>query len=562
MSECHGKEKPKGDLDLSGFQDLESVARRLDDWEAVLEQLESGAMPPAKARQHPSAELKQESIGWIKAMRKREATRHAGDPGRVRARRLSNAEYDHTIRDLTGVDIRPTQEFPIDPANEAGFDNSAESLAMSPALLKKYLEAARRVADHMVLNPEGIAFADHPVVADTDRDKYCVRRIIAFYQRQRIDYADYFEAAWRYRHRAALGKPGATLADHAAEMGISRKYLALIWPLLTESTESIGPIAALQALWSALPPPGADRKVPAEVRPVCDRMRDLVVELRRQLVLDIKNLTAPTVHNGSQNFVLWKNRQYAANRRRYTGGGLEINTDVLKLEPGSAAARALEVPDEPATAARFEAGFTRFCATFPDEFYVSERARVYLNAEKEKKNVGRLLSAGFHSMTGFFRDDGPLYDLMLEPDQQRELDRLWQDLDFIASAPMRQYSSFLWFERTDSSYLRDPEFDFARAEDKIAMSEGQIRRLSEIYLAKARRNGASDVALQAINDQFRIINASIRWVEQARVDAEPRHVAALQDLAQLRVPSSADSSRAVGCRVVLPDAPWPGRSRP
>ncbi len=82
-------------------------------------------------------------------------TRNAGDPGPVLARRLSNAEFDYTIRDLTGVDIRPTREFPVDPANEAGFDNSGESLAMSPALLKKYLAAARLVADHVVLKPEG-----------------------------------------------------------------------------------------------------------------------------------------------------------------------------------------------------------------------------------------------------------------------------------------------------------------------------------------------------------------------------------------------------------------------
>ncbi len=143
------------------------------------------------------------------------------------ARRLSNAEYDHTIRDLTGVDLRPTQEFPVDPANKAGFDNSAESLAMSPALVKKYLDAARGVADHLVLKPQGFAFASHPVVADTDRDKYCVRRIIDFYKRQRTDYADFFLAAWRFRHREALGRPNASLADFAAEAGISPKYLAI-----------------------------------------------------------------------------------------------------------------------------------------------------------------------------------------------------------------------------------------------------------------------------------------------------------------------------------------------
>src|SRR5437763_204960 len=115
------------------------------------------------------------------------------------ARRLSNAEYDYTIRDLTGIDIRPAREFPVDPANQAGFDNTGESLTMSPALLKKYLAAARHVADHVVFKPEGFVFAPHPIVTETDRDKYCVQRIIDFYQRHPIDYADYFLAAWKYR---------------------------------------------------------------------------------------------------------------------------------------------------------------------------------------------------------------------------------------------------------------------------------------------------------------------------------------------------------------------------
>src|SRR5262249_12988853 len=144
-----------------------------------------------------------------------EAQSHAGDPGPVFARRLSNAEYDYTIRELTCVDLRPAKEFPVDPANEAGFDNSAESLAMAPALLNKYLEGARRVAEHVVFKPHGFVFAPHPVVTETDRDKYAVRRIIDFYERQPTNYADYFMAAWRFQHRAALGKPKATLAELA-----------------------------------------------------------------------------------------------------------------------------------------------------------------------------------------------------------------------------------------------------------------------------------------------------------------------------------------------------------
>ena len=528
--ECHGKNKPKGDLDLSAYPAADAVARDYTRWETVLEQLQAGAMPPVKAKLHPGAELRRDVIDWIQALRKQEAKRNAGDPGPVFARRLSSAEYDHTVRDLTGVDIRPAQEFPVDPANEAGFDNSAESLTMSSALLKKYLEAARRVAEHVVLKPQGIAFAPHPVVADTDRDKYCVRRIIDFYGRQQTDYAEYFLAAWRFQHRAALGRPAATLADFAAPARLSAKYLATISATLMATPEDAGPIAALQALWRDLPPPSAEGAEPDTVRQGCERIRDLIVELRRQLTPEVKNLTAPEIQNGAQPLVLWKNRQYVANRMRYTGGALALQP--AGLAPGTAAAQAMAVPADPDGARRFEATFSRFCAIFPDTFFVSERARVYLDAEKEKKNAGRLLSAGFHSMTGYFRDDGPLYELMLDEQGQRTLDGLWQEFDFITNAPIRQYTSFVWFERTDSRFMRDPEFDRFRAEDKDVTSEAKIKQLAEVYRAKALRNDASAVALEAIDDHFKIISASIRWVEQARRAAEPSHVEALQAFAE------------------------------
>src|SRR5207248_11433007 len=166
---------------------------------------------------------------WIPAVRAEQLKKSAGDPAPVLARRLSNAEYNYTIRDLTGQDLQPTREFPVDPANPAGFDNSGESLSMSPALLNKYLQAAREVANHMVLKPGGIDFAPHLVLVETDRDKYVVQNIIDFYQRQNTDYADYFRTAWRYKYRAALGKPKATLADFAAQDKVSAKYLATIW---------------------------------------------------------------------------------------------------------------------------------------------------------------------------------------------------------------------------------------------------------------------------------------------------------------------------------------------
>jgi hypothetical protein len=526
---CHGKNEPKGDLDLSHFSTVESVEADLARWQLVEEQLKDGSMPPAKAKHQPTAEAREAVIAWIGAIRKREATRNAGDPGAVLARRLSNAEYDHTIRDLTGMDLRPTKEFPVDPANGAGFDNSAESLAMSPALLKKYLEAARSVADHLVLKPGGLAFAPHPMLADTDRDKYCVNEIINFYHRQKTDYADYFFAAWQFRRRLASGKPDSTLDAVADESGLSRKYLATTFSTLTEPAGDVGPIAALQAMWAELPP--AEDGRPDAARAGCERMRDFVVEFRRRLIPEVPNLKARGISDGTQPFVLWKNRQYVLNRMRYAGGASKIKAAELGLE--GEAALALAIPEVPGDLERFEATFDRFCRTFPDAFFVSERARIYLDPKQAKGNAGRLLSAGFHSMTGYFRDDGPLYELMLDRDGQRELDHLWRDFDFVTGAPMRQYSSYLWYERAETGFLRgEPQFDFVRAEDKDAASEVKMGRFAEAYLAKARRIGAGDQAIRAIEDHFRIIGETIRRVERERLEAEPRHVEALGNFAE------------------------------
>src|SRR6267143_4891525 len=188
---CHGGNTPAAQFDLRPYSTMTAVVRDYPRWTQVLERLSVKEMPPKQAPQ-PPADARQMVIDWVHAVRMNEARKNAGDPGPVLVRRLSNAEYNNTIRDLTGADIRPTREFPVDPANPEGFDNSGESLSMSPALLNKYLQAAREVGDHMVLTPDGFNFAPHPMLVETDREKYAIQRIVNFYQRQPTDYADYF----------------------------------------------------------------------------------------------------------------------------------------------------------------------------------------------------------------------------------------------------------------------------------------------------------------------------------------------------------------------------------
>jgi hypothetical protein len=491
---CHSAEKHKGALDLSRDTTLTAVLRNARRWEQVLDRLQAKEMPPESAPRQPGPDERAPVITWLRDLRDYQEQRNAGDPGPVLARRLSNAEFDYTIRDVTGVDIRPARDFPVDPANEAGFDNSGESLTMSGPLLKKYLAAARLVADHMVLKPEGFVFAPHPVVTDTDRDRYCVSRIIEFYERHRVDYADYFFAAWNYRHRQALGKPDATLRDLAGATRLSPKYLATVWALLTQAEQASGPLGELQAEWQKLPD---DLQRHAAVRRECERLRESVACLRSCLAPTPKKLTARGISNGSQPFILWRNDWIAGQHLR-------------------------GIADDPAT--------ERFCRAFPDAFVVTERAPYY---DPSTTARGRLLSAGFHLMQGYYRDDGPLCELVLDEAERRELDSLWKELDFITLAPLRQHKDFVFFERAEPPrFMIDAQFDFARSEDKDVTSEAKMKRLAEAYLAKARSKGASPEAVSAIESYFVRMSAAIRDVERARLAAEPSHLKALVQFAE------------------------------
>lgn len=508
--DCHGQEEPEAKLNLSLTKTLDDVAERHQTWKEILHRVDANEMPPADYEPQPTSDQRQAIVSWIRNMREFESKRNAGDPGVVMARRLSHAEYNYTIQDLTGVDIQPTRTFPVDPANEAGFDNTGESLTMSPALMNKYLAAAREVADHLVLTPTDLLFAPHPAVTETDRDKFCVNRIVDFYARQPTDLADYFFVCWKHQAGQSAKTGTANLLNLATEQRISGSYARLVFNAL-QTENSLGPLQVLQKLYIDIPL-DAD---PESVRVKCVEMRDYVNDVRPKLAKTFSNLEIREVHKGSQSFVLWKNEQYAANRRTF-------DSRKFSEEDSKNAPSEFILPEEEQRQ-RFLKSVDQFCSVFPDTFYVSERGRDYLGKPKKEQEKGRLLSAGFHSMMGYFRDDLPLYQLILDDNQRDEIDRLWRELDFVTFAPQRQYLGFLWFERTDSRFIRDPEFDFARAEDKHAASEEMIQKLSKIYIAKASRNGGKGVAQQAIADYFEKINRQIRWVETARINSQSTH---------------------------------------
>ena len=529
---CHGDKVQEAKLSLAKLRTRADLTRSPQIWDEVLDRLQEGDMPPEDAKLRPSSKERTQVVDWLIRARDEEAKANAGDPGPVRLRRLSNAEYDYTIRDLTGVDIRPTRTFPIDPANEAGFDNSGESLTISPALFEKYLAAAREVSEHVVLTPTDLLFAPHPAVTDTDRDKFCVKRIVNFYGRNAVQLDEYLYAASLLH----LGKEPSTLEGIAKQRGLSVKYLKVVHQLLSGSEAEYGPVKILREMWRGLAKQPGDE----QIRKECQKMAQFIETFRHAVEPTVKNLELEGNHKGSQPFVLWKNRQYSANRRKFDPSALVA---VVKVETTTTAPRGNFLPVDRLVAQsvtipvgvdrkEFEEAVGRFCSVFPDAFAITERGRDYVDKPRAEQEKGRLLSAGFHSMMGYYRDDQPLVDLVLDERRKQEIDRLWQELDFVASAPQRQYVGFLWFERTDSRYMRDPEFDFVRAEDKSAFSEQMIEELTKLYAAKAERSGGSEVVMTAIHRYFRDINAQIRWVERTRLAAEETHVQIMLRFAQ------------------------------
>lgn len=262
---CHSTEKQEGDLDLERFLSLKEIRKSPEIWKHALEQIQAGEMPP-KNKSRPSAEDQLAITGWIQSYLRAEALANAGDPGPVLLRRLSNVEYDNTIRDLTGIDLKPTREFPADGAAGEGFTNVGDALVMSPALLEKYMEASKGIASHLVMLPTGTKFSAKTTQADWTNE--LLDGIRQFYRLRtdpeghtrvllqglewdtnaggRIPVAQYLNALIVLRDS---GKSDAKAISEIAEKEkLSPKYIQILWNHLNLQTDS--PIwKHLQSQW-------------------------------------------------------------------------------------------------------------------------------------------------------------------------------------------------------------------------------------------------------------------------------------------------------------------------
>jgi hypothetical protein len=292
---CHSTAEQKGDLDLERFSKLDDVRRDTKAWLKVAEMLDNGEMPPKDARQ-PSTAQRKELRGWIDRYLHAESLAKAGDPGPVVLRRLSNAEYTYTIRDLTGVDLNPAREFPTDGAAGEGFTNTGNALVMSPALLTKYFDAAREISQHAVLLPDGFRFS--PSISRADWTQDLLAQIRSLYRKHseaggasrvnlqgiifntndggRLPVERYVAATFDVAakldvapasHRSASSVPESdvqkAIAEVAAKERLNAKYLGILWKSLTDNEPSLV-LDTLRAKWRGAKPADAT-EITAEI---------------------------------------------------------------------------------------------------------------------------------------------------------------------------------------------------------------------------------------------------------------------------------------------------------
>jgi Protein of unknown function (DUF1592)/Protein of unknown function (DUF1588)/Protein of unknown function (DUF1587)/Protein of unknown function (DUF1585)/Protein of unknown function (DUF1595) len=112
-------------------------------WEKVVRKLRAGAMPPV-GRPRPDAVTVTGFVSTLEAALDRAAAAKP-NPGRAVVHRLNRSEYGNAIRDLLGLEIDARALLPGDNSDH-GFDNIADVLSVSPALLDRYLAAARKIS--------------------------------------------------------------------------------------------------------------------------------------------------------------------------------------------------------------------------------------------------------------------------------------------------------------------------------------------------------------------------------------------------------------------------------
>jgi hypothetical protein len=189
-------------------------------------------------------------------------TKDALDVGTVPIHRLSNEEYNNTVRDLLGTTLRPADAFLSEEA--LGFDNFAEALGMNPRQVAGYYDAATKVAADVFGNMTArakVLTCDAAAAGDTT----CARDIITKFGRRAfrrpLEDWEITELVSRYSEATGQGLNHADAVQHVVKVILaSPQFLYRMEFDNAPESATMHPLSAYEvasrlsfALWSSTP---------------------------------------------------------------------------------------------------------------------------------------------------------------------------------------------------------------------------------------------------------------------------------------------------------------------
>lgn len=291
--DCHSGKKAKGDANLEGFTSPDAIVKDFKLWERVVEQIEGRTMPPVDEDQ-PDEITRQRLAGYLRDVLDHYDADGVKDPGPALIRRLTHAEYNNTIRDLTGIDLKPAATFPADGGGGEGFTNNAATLFVSPLLMEKYLDAAQSVINHAEVSfTKGLTF-HHDAIGPRDRQAW---RDDALEQQMQFHYElieptgvfvdddklleQYVPALFKWRH-GRLSDESITLDQFAEDHGLSRYLLRRIQLFAVGDGKDLNdPTRQMLSHLKAIPAVTAEKPLEEQLSAVDEAVKKMKEVLRR-----------------------------------------------------------------------------------------------------------------------------------------------------------------------------------------------------------------------------------------------------------------------------------------
>jgi hypothetical protein len=142
---CHNQFLRTGGLALDTL-DATDVGSHAEVWEKVVRKIRTGVMPPSGAPRPERGAL--DALAATIEDRLDRAAPPSPRPAPV-LHRLNRTEYANAVRDLLALDVDVETLLPPDGSSE-GFDNIADALGVSPALVQGYVTAAMKISRQAV----------------------------------------------------------------------------------------------------------------------------------------------------------------------------------------------------------------------------------------------------------------------------------------------------------------------------------------------------------------------------------------------------------------------------